>query len=278
MLLISYSCPRNIVGKYRVNQDALKTISRTKTVPEQIADQLAAKIVEGEYRGGDPLREQELALSYGVSRGPIRDAIRELEKRGMVEIFPRRGAYVINLTVNAVADAFNIRATLMGLAVRYLTRNQDSDALEHLEERLKELEQLSMQHNVDPDKFVSAIWRLTAIISLQCGNGHLTRMLRDQLKHSLWGVLWGNEPLDYTTHKRRKEVTHDYRELFKAIKDGRDEEAELLQRHILFSSRDQAVAVFERLRHQKVESSRMLRDQGGRGRDPQHPPTLADDR
>lgn len=238
---------------------------RTKTVSEQIADQIAAKIVNGGYSGGERLPEQELAAFYGVSRGPIREAIRELEMRGLVDMFPRRGAFVVHLTVDAVADIFNVRATLMGLAVRYVTLDQDVEVLDQIRQNTDELERLSEQANVRPEEFVQVIWRLAAIVVLHCGNDHLARMLRNQLKHSVWGMLWGEEPrgeepLDYTTVERRREVASAYKALFMAISGGRDKEAEALHRRILFRARDQTVAVIEKLRHQHVEARRLLYD------------------
>src|SRR5665647_855007 len=86
---------------------------RTRTIPEQIADHVSAAIVNGEYRGGERIREQELATLYGVSRGPVREAIRTLQERGLVNFFPRRGAYVVDVTLDTIVEVFNVRAVLM---------------------------------------------------------------------------------------------------------------------------------------------------------------------
>lgn len=234
---------------------------RMKSVPEQIADEIAVRIVNGEYHGGEPLREQELALLYGVSRGPVREAIHELEKRGLVEIFPRRGAFVVSLTVDAVADVFNIRATLMGLAVRYLAIERDPEGLEELRQRAEELERLAARREIDPHDFAPAVWRMSATITFRCHNEHLARMLRNQLRHSLWGVLWRDEPLDYLTGDRRQELAKEYLALVGAIRAGHALEAEKLQRRILFRSRNHVVAVMARLRGETVDSSRLLDDE-----------------
>ena len=62
----------------------------------------------------------ELAALYGVSRGPVREAIRELEKHGLAVLHPRRGAYVIGVSLDLVAESFNIRAALAGVAATCL--------------------------------------------------------------------------------------------------------------------------------------------------------------
>src|ERR1700730_14983994 len=98
---------------------------RTRTIPEQIADDVSNAIVNGEYRGGERIREQELATLYAVSRGPVREAIRALQERGLVNFFPRRGAYLINVKLDTIIEIFNVRACVMGLAARDLARRKD---------------------------------------------------------------------------------------------------------------------------------------------------------
>ena len=56
------------------------------TLPQQIADHLGHRIMNGDYAPGARLKEEELAESYAVSRGPVREAFRLLERRGFVEI------------------------------------------------------------------------------------------------------------------------------------------------------------------------------------------------
>src|SRR6187399_161826 len=77
---------------------------RARTIPEQIANHVAVAIVNGEYRDGERIREQELAEMYGVSRGPVREAIRTLETHGLVILYPRRGAYVVGISLDVIVD------------------------------------------------------------------------------------------------------------------------------------------------------------------------------
>ena len=64
-----------------------------RTLPDQVAEELGAEIVSGRRKAGERLVELDLARDFGVSRGPIREAIRILERRRLVELRPRRGAY-----------------------------------------------------------------------------------------------------------------------------------------------------------------------------------------
>lgn len=234
--------------------------SRTKTVPEQIANQIARRIVDGEFTDGHPLREQELASYYGVSRGPIRDAIQELERRGLVEILPRRGAYVIEPTINTIADVFNVQAAMAGLAARYMARCGTQEAIGYLAQVVEELERLAKQKNVEPITFVTPCWRLLSVIAANCGNEHLRRTLRDLFKHSLWGVLWGSQPLDYVTQERRQQMALGSRSLLEAISAGQDERAERLLRGIVFASRDEGIRIIRKLRGQEIDPSRIMYD------------------
>src|SRR5438128_330252 len=58
---------------------------RALTIPEQIADRVGISIVKSEYRGGQHIPEQEIAAQFRVSHGPVREALRALERRGLVE-------------------------------------------------------------------------------------------------------------------------------------------------------------------------------------------------
>jgi DNA-binding GntR family transcriptional regulator len=93
---------------------------------EQIADKLAADITGGRYAAGERVREQEIADRFGVSRGPIREALRVLERENLVELTPWRGARVRAPSRREIEDALEIRGTLVALAARLAaTRGDD---------------------------------------------------------------------------------------------------------------------------------------------------------
>jgi DNA-binding GntR family transcriptional regulator len=231
-----------------------------RTLPEQIADHLGVAIVNGEYRGGERVREQALAGLYGVSRGPVREAIRMLEKRGLVELFPRRGAYVVQITLEAIADIFNIRATLLGLAARCFARVPTAEGLADLERRAEPMRALLSEPDADPVEFALAVGRHGAAIYRHCGNGQLTRMLRGQNEGSLWGLIWRERPLDFHNLARRQEAVADWTRVRECIQGGDDATAERITRKALFDSRDAALETLRRMRQQVVHPSRRIRD------------------
>jgi DNA-binding GntR family transcriptional regulator len=77
-------------------------------------DGIRFRIVDGTYRGGDPLTEELLARSHGTSRTPVREALARLAQEGYVERVPGRGYFVARITVQLVRDTFEIRRLLEG--------------------------------------------------------------------------------------------------------------------------------------------------------------------
>jgi len=105
-----------VIGDARV----VRSIGRPLTMSEQIAESVTEAVLNGEYQPGDHVREHELASLFQVSRGPIREAFRILEKSGVVRIVPQRGAHITKLSGKEVNDLFEMRRVLVGLLVRKL--------------------------------------------------------------------------------------------------------------------------------------------------------------
>jgi DNA-binding GntR family transcriptional regulator len=83
---------------------------------DKVVDELRRRIIDGVYEPGDRLTEERLADDFGVSRNPVREAIRVLEAEGFLHAQPRRGAVVASLSVRDVEDLFDVRLSLETLA------------------------------------------------------------------------------------------------------------------------------------------------------------------
>ncbi len=81
-------------------------------------EQLRAAIIRGDYPGGEPIRQEDIAERFQVSRMPVREAMRLLEAEGLVTKQPHRGAVVAQLDADDALELFQIRAALEGVAVR----------------------------------------------------------------------------------------------------------------------------------------------------------------
>ena len=100
---------------------------------------LRQAILKGELEPGERLMEIHLAKRLGVSRTPIREAIRKLELEGLVDMVPRRGAVVASITRMDMRDLLEVRRTLEMLAVEVACERISQGELEKLISRLEEL-------------------------------------------------------------------------------------------------------------------------------------------
>lgn len=116
-----------------------------KTLREVIFNTIREAIIMGELKPGERLLEVHLAEKMGVSRTPVREAIRKLELEGLVTMIPRKGAHVAELSAKDIMDVLEVRATLDGLATALSAeRIKDSE--------LKELDNTRKQFEIYADK------------------------------------------------------------------------------------------------------------------------------
>lgn len=119
----------------------LKEFSPQIPVPltEQVAEFLMNIIIEGRIKEGERLVENELQRELGVSRAPIREALRELEKKSLVVIIPRKGTFVRKINKKDIEENFTIRAPLEGLAARLALANMDLNDIKSMEATLSKM-------------------------------------------------------------------------------------------------------------------------------------------
>lgn len=91
---------------------------RFRTASEYVEATLRAAILSGRLAGGIPLRQEELAEIFGVSRMPVREALRQLEAQALVDFVPHRGAVVTEISADDAADNYAIRLALEPMALR----------------------------------------------------------------------------------------------------------------------------------------------------------------
>ena len=91
-------------------------------------------ILNGVYQENDELRENTIAAELGVSRTPVREALRQLELEGLVKMIPNKGAFVTGITANDVKDIYAIRSMLEGMCARWATEYITEEQIEDLEE------------------------------------------------------------------------------------------------------------------------------------------------
>jgi DNA-binding GntR family transcriptional regulator len=122
---------------------------RSEPLSKMLSYALETVIVSGELKPGERLNEQQLAQRFGVSRGPLREAVRALEGAGFVEAVTNKGVFVRQLTVLEVRELYDVRAALFGLAGRLLAERATPDIIAHLERLLSAMELAAENRDFD---------------------------------------------------------------------------------------------------------------------------------
>jgi DNA-binding GntR family transcriptional regulator len=104
----------------------------TSGLADRIAEELYGAIVDGRLRSGERLSEAAIARQMGVSRGPIREAERQLERKGLLVFVPRRGFFVRRMTGEEIRDLFGVRIALERFAVAEAIRRADDGGMARL--------------------------------------------------------------------------------------------------------------------------------------------------
>ena len=102
----------------------------------RVFQKIREDILNGKYKENDELRENTIGKELGVSRTPVREALRQLELEGLVTIIPNRGAYVTGISQKDIWDIYMIRSHLEGLCARWATEHITDEQMEKLEEIL----------------------------------------------------------------------------------------------------------------------------------------------
>lgn len=96
--------------------DTRRTMISRPALAVEVANALRGLILEGELAGGEKIREKELTERFGVSRTPLREAMKMLSSEGLIDLIPNRGAVISQTSAADLADAFPVLAALEGLA------------------------------------------------------------------------------------------------------------------------------------------------------------------
>lgn len=131
-----------------------------KPLREMVFESLREAIIQGRLRPGERLMEIQLAEEMGVSRTPVREAIRKLELEGFVVMVPRKGAYVAGISVKDIVDIFEVRAALEGLAAGLSAERITDEEMDQLERSIHKIN-VSDEHDlkgiVEGDKTFHAL-------------------------------------------------------------------------------------------------------------------------
>ncbi|TWG86026.1 DNA-binding GntR family transcriptional regulator [Cupriavidus gilardii J11] len=141
-----------------------------------VTDKLRERILNGQYAPGERLVENRLSAELGVSRIPVREALRALASEGLVLIEPRRGASVARLSPDIVREMVEVRATLEGLNAKLAAQRRDPELVAELQQVLREGMDAAAQGRAD--ELLALNTRFHEVLGTIAANSVLQDMMR----------------------------------------------------------------------------------------------------
>ncbi|MDV4271529.1 GntR family transcriptional regulator [Acinetobacter baumannii] len=154
-------------------------LEETESLSEQIVKYISEQIISGELVEGERIQELRIAKELDVSRGSVREALLLLERTHLIEIFPRRGAIVSEMSAQQVKALFDTNMMLLGHIVQRISetwRAHEADQLQLLLEQLLEHVKAG-----DIEKFYDAIFQYLAEQQDMVGNPYLMKFYKELL-------------------------------------------------------------------------------------------------
>ena len=177
-------------------------------------------IVKRKLLPGTQLKESDLVESLGVSRTPIREALNQLSKEGIIEIFPRRGAFVKNCTKEEVSEILILREVLEGVAARLATSQMSNTMVSKLETFFRDCRKGLMDYAEADERFHTEIIRAS-------GSRRLIELVSN-LKDSL--QMLDMRAVSFRYPERIKSSLAEHRKIIEAFKARDGALAETLTR------------------------------------------------
>lgn len=194
---------------------------------QRVFHRIREDILSGKYDKDEELKEKNIGQELGVSRTPVREALRQLELEGLVTIIPNKGAYVVGFSAEDIHDIYEIRSVLEGLCARRAALKANPDQLEALEEIMCLSDfQVQREHY---DQLVELDNKFHEQLYLASGSKVLEHVLRD-FHHYVERV----RKITLKNPRRSAESIEEHRRIMEALRERDAKKAEqLANRHIM---------------------------------------------
>ncbi|MDO4869137.1 MAG: GntR family transcriptional regulator [Bacillota bacterium] len=188
-------------------------IHNHKPLREMVYEELKMQILTGAIIPGTRMMEVDLADEMGVSRTPIREAIRKLEKEGLVTIEPRRGAYASMISTEDMVEILEVRQDLEGLAAYFAAERMHED-------KISELHDINEKYNDavkrgSMEDMITYDTRFHRMIVDSCHNKILVQMI-EQLQELVLRFRY----IYYDNFKRAENMYEEHEAIINGIKSG----------------------------------------------------------
>lgn len=200
------------------------------SLSSRVFQKIRDNILNGTYKEQDELREATLGKELGVSRTPVREALRQLELEGLVTIVPNKGAYVTGITPKDVKDIYIARSMLEGLCARWATEYITDEQLDELEEIVLLSEfHIKKEGNINVEQIAVLDGRFHAVLYEASNSRILSHVLMDFHRY----VQMARQSSIVSEERARKSI-REHKQILRAIRDKDAYLAEqLANEHIL---------------------------------------------
>lgn len=193
-----------------------------------VSDELRRLVITGELPPGTRIVEDRLAARLGVSRNPVREALQALAAEGFVDILPRRGAVVAQVTQEQAEDLFDVRAALEPLAARLAARRSDAAGHERLHDVLARARAATDRGALD--ELAACNTEFHSLVVELSGNDYLALLVAPMAQRVQWVFRSSaavRAPHSWTEHE----------ELLRAVVSGDEDYAEAVARSHVAAAR-----------------------------------------
>lgn len=204
-----------------------------KTLREEIAIVLRNRILRGEIKQGERIKEADFAEEFGISRGPIREAFRQLEQEGLISYSARKGCTVKTISAKDSAESYILRASLENLAVKLCNGKFKEDTIDKLYNITEKME--SYSEIEDLINVIECDQEFHELIIKEAGMSKL---------YEMWSTLNNSNAiifyaLYHTKYSPREQLADNHKILVDAIREGDCEEiCKNIQEHYLIVSKN----------------------------------------
>ena len=204
-----------------------------KTLREQVAVILRKRILSGAIGPGEKIKEVEISKEFNISRGPVREALRQIEQEGLIVYSANKGCTVKTLSPSSISEVYLIRSTVEALAVRVYSGNMKQSTIEKLEMIVDDIG-VAAEKN-DLNSIVENVEKFHATIVREAGLDKL---------FNIWKSFAGVNAATYYTMQKaglmpNKRLKLNHMNIVNAFKDGKtDNICEVIQKHYMVVPED----------------------------------------
>ena len=216
------------------NYDVKQEVTDKYSLRGRVFHKIREDILSGHYKEHEELKEVAIGEELGVSRTPVREAFRQLELEGLIQIVPNKGAYVTGITAKDVKDIYMIRSYLEGMCARLVTEKITEEQLDELEENVYLASYHASKGHME--QMAELDNRFHHILYEACDSKMLQKLLQDFHEYVM-----RIRKKTLSTKERGIASNEEHRQIMEAIKAGDGAEAEQLATQHMINAYDNMV-------------------------------------